>query len=141
MIIENIPPQNPLMKICGAYHGKRCHLSRLFVFSRVNSTRCRFGGVTPNRDVTSDKVIANRQLPLVFWIIYSLCVNLTSCFVFDSSFFSRRRRTILSRIMSKKLINNPVDCVDEGIEGFVMTHPGLRILGTQRVVIRDKVHY
>ena len=43
--------------------------------------------------------------------------------------------------MSKKLINNPVDCVDEGIEGFVMTHPGLRVLGTQRVVIRDKVKY
>jgi len=41
--------------------------------------------------------------------------------------------------MSKKLINNPVDCVDEGIEGFVMTHPGLRVLGTQRVVIRDKI--
>jgi len=104
----------------------------------VNSARYRFQGATTKRDVTSDKVAVYRQLLTVCWIIYGLCVSRTSHSVFDSGLF-RGRIKLHSPKMSKKLINNPVDCVDEGIEGFVMTHPGLRILGTQRVVIRDKV--
>uniref|UniRef100_A0A0P4ZC34 Triokinase/FMN cyclase n=1 Tax=Daphnia magna TaxID=35525 RepID=A0A0P4ZC34_9CRUS len=39
--------------------------------------------------------------------------------------------------MSKKFINHPDDCVDEALEGLVMTNPGLRILGKQRVVIHE----
>lgn len=39
--------------------------------------------------------------------------------------------------MSKKLINHPDDCVDEALEGLVMTHLGLRILGSQRVIIHE----
>ena len=41
--------------------------------------------------------------------------------------------------MSKKLINHPDDCVDEALEGLVMTHLGLRILGEQRVVVHESV--
>lgn len=41
--------------------------------------------------------------------------------------------------MSKKFINHPDDCVDEALEGLVMTNPGLRILGKQRVVIHESV--
>jgi len=41
--------------------------------------------------------------------------------------------------MSKKFINNPGDCVDEALEGLVMTHLGLRILGDQRVVVHESV--
>lgn len=40
---------------------------------------------------------------------------------------------------SKKLINDPSKAVDEALEGLVMTHPGLRLLGHQRVVIQDTV--
>ena len=41
--------------------------------------------------------------------------------------------------MSKKFINHPDDCVDEALEGLVMTHLGLRILGEQRVVVHESV--
>jgi len=40
---------------------------------------------------------------------------------------------------SKKLINNPIDCVDQALEGLVMTHSGLRILGNQRVIVQNSV--
>ena len=43
--------------------------------------------------------------------------------------------------MSKKLINHPDDCVDEALEGLVMTNPGLLILGKQRVVVHESVCY
>ncbi|XP_046637973.1 triokinase/FMN cyclase-like [Daphnia pulicaria] len=39
--------------------------------------------------------------------------------------------------MSKKFINHPDDCVDEALEGLVMTHLGLRILGEQRVIVHE----
>lgn len=42
---------------------------------------------------------------------------------------------------SKKLINNPIDCVDQALEGLVMTHSGLRILGDQRVIVQDTVYF
>jgi hypothetical protein len=41
--------------------------------------------------------------------------------------------------MSKKFINHPDDCVDEALEGLVMTHLGLRILGEQRVIVHESV--
>lgn len=41
---------------------------------------------------------------------------------------------------SKKLINHPDDCVDEALEGLVMTNPGLLILG-KRVVVNESVSY
>lgn len=40
---------------------------------------------------------------------------------------------------TKKLINNPSEAVDEALEGLVMTHPRLRLLGHQRVVIQEAV--
>lgn len=40
---------------------------------------------------------------------------------------------------SKKLINNPSDCVDQALEGLVMTNAGLRILGNQRVIVQGSV--
>jgi hypothetical protein len=41
--------------------------------------------------------------------------------------------------MSKKFINHPDDCVDEALEGLVMTNLGLRILGEQRVIVHKSV--
>ena len=41
--------------------------------------------------------------------------------------------------MSKKLINEPSHCVDEAVEGLILTHPGLRLLGDQRVVLQESV--
>jgi hypothetical protein len=41
--------------------------------------------------------------------------------------------------MSKKFINHPDDCVDEALEGLVMTNLGLRILGEQRVIVHESV--
>lgn len=43
--------------------------------------------------------------------------------------------------MSKKLINQPSDCVDEALEGLVMTRPGIRLLGNQRVVVQESVSH
>lgn len=38
-----------------------------------------------------------------------------------------------------KFMNRATDCLDEGLEGFVMTHCGLRLVGDQRVVVSEKV--
>ena len=48
-------------------------------------------------------------------------------------------KVVVKEMSSKKLINNPNDCVDQALEGLVMTHSGLRILGNQRVIVQDSV--
>ena len=40
---------------------------------------------------------------------------------------------------SKKLINNPLDAVDEALEGIVAANPGLNLLRNHRVIIREDV--
>lgn len=40
---------------------------------------------------------------------------------------------------SKKLMNNPLNAVDEALEGFVAANPGLRLLKGHRVVIREDI--
>ena len=40
-------------------------------------------------------------------------------------------------ITSKKLINNPLDAVDEALEGIVAANPGLNLLKNHRVIIRE----
>ena len=40
---------------------------------------------------------------------------------------------------SKKLINNPLNAVDEALEGIVATNPGLNLLKNHRVIIRKDV--
>ena len=42
-------------------------------------------------------------------------------------------------ITSKKLINNPVNAVDEALEGIVASNPGLNLLKNHRVIIREDV--
>ena len=41
--------------------------------------------------------------------------------------------------MSKKLINNPVDAVDEALAGLVASYPGLTLLKGHRVIVRADV--
>lgn len=40
---------------------------------------------------------------------------------------------------SKKLINNPLDAVDEALDGIVAANPGLNLLKNHRVIIREDV--
>ena len=40
---------------------------------------------------------------------------------------------------SKKLINNPLNAVDEALEGIVAANPGLNLLKNHRVIIREDV--
>ena len=40
---------------------------------------------------------------------------------------------------SKKLINKPLNAVDEALEGYVAANPGLRLLKGHRVVIREDI--
>ncbi|XP_027050132.1 triokinase/FMN cyclase-like isoform X3 [Pocillopora damicornis] len=41
---------------------------------------------------------------------------------------------------SKKLINDPLDAVDEALEGIVLANPGLKLLKNYRVIIREDVN-
>lgn len=41
---------------------------------------------------------------------------------------------------SKKLINDPLDAVDEALEGIVLANPGLKLLKNHRVIIREDVN-
>ena len=41
--------------------------------------------------------------------------------------------------MSKKLINNPVDVVDEALAGLVASCPGVTLLKGHRVIVRADV--
>lgn len=40
---------------------------------------------------------------------------------------------------SKKLINNPLNTVDEALEGIVLANPGLKLLKNHRVIVREDV--
>ena len=40
---------------------------------------------------------------------------------------------------SKKLINSPLNAVDEALKGFVAASPGLRLLKGHRIVIREDI--
>lgn len=40
----------------------------------------------------------------------------------------------------KKLINNPLDAVDEALQGIVAVNPGLNVLKNHRVIIREDVN-
>ena len=42
--------------------------------------------------------------------------------------------------MSKKLINNPEQVVEEALEGLVAAQPGLQLLAGHRVVVRTDTH-
>ncbi|XP_022787345.1 dihydroxyacetone kinase 1-like isoform X2 [Stylophora pistillata] len=44
------------------------------------------------------------------------------------------------RTTSKKLINDPLDVVDEALEGIVLANPGLKLLKNHRVIIREDVN-
>ena len=42
-------------------------------------------------------------------------------------------------VTSKKLINNPLNTVDEALEGIVLANPGLKLLKNHRVIVREDV--
>ena len=44
-----------------------------------------------------------------------------------------------AEVMSKKLINNPVDAVDEALAGLVASCPGVNLLKGHRVIVRADV--
>ena len=56
-----------------------------------------------------------------------------------SSRVSSKMATEEKPTTSKKLINNPLDAVDETLEGIVAANPGLSLLKNHRVIIREDV--
>ena len=56
----------------------------------------------------------------------------------DSSFHRNytHKRAVATAGMSKKLINNPEQVVEEALEGLVAAQPGLQLLAGHRVVLR-----